>query len=186
MHVWPTKFADAHALYAGCSARHSLIDAKAIEMTSTALLACAAASAAARSREAADEAFRSGVRAHIADRLPEAVSLYRTALQHDPSNFQVLNNLGGAHLKLELDGGEQQRERRSQRLREAEQSLVAAVRLAPTFYDARLNLGMLRRHQGRLTEALSASSPSCNLCTSACPRSTNDATGCTPLSKPQP
>ena len=39
---------------------------------------------------------------------------------------------------------------------EAERSIVAALRLAPEFYDAYMNLGVLRRHQGRVDDAISA------------------------------
>eukprot|EP00966_Prymnesium_polylepis_P311692 7202272-Prymnesium_polylepis.1 len=105
------------------------------------------------------EAFHRGVRLHLEDKLEEATWWYRRALFYEPDNVQVLNNLGGALLKRAMATSEQQGSQSAplgSRHAEAETALVSAVRLAPDFYDARLNLAMMRRYQGRLDDAVSA------------------------------
>ena len=92
----------------------------------------------------AEALYHAGVRHHLDGRLPEAVASYRRALLARPAYPQVLNNLGGALLRLDGSGPHE----------EAARALVGATELDPLFADAYLNLGLLHRTQGRLDAAV--------------------------------
>ena len=78
--------------------------------------------------------------AHQEGRLEEAERLYRSALENQPTNSIIRNNLGVALQGLG-------------RLDEAEASYRKAIELKPDYFEAHLNLGNLLKGLGRLKEA---------------------------------
>ena len=78
--------------------------------------------------------------AHQEGRLEEAERLYRSALENQPTNSIIRNNLGVALQGLG-------------RLDEAEASYRKAIELKPDYFEAHLNLGNLLKRLGRLKEA---------------------------------
>ena len=100
---------------------------------------------------AAASAFAAGARHHTAGRLGEAVHEYRRALRLAPAYPAVLSNLGGA-LVQQAEGASQG----AAALEEAALLLRSAVRAAPRFSDAYVNLGICCRRRGKTGEALAA------------------------------
>ena len=102
----------------------------------------------------ADRLYRAGVTHHLAERNAEAADAYERAIALVPTHGAVHNNRGALHLKLS-ESATQQKERDAHRAT-AESSLRAATRHAPDGLDAYVNLGVLYRGDGRLTEAIAA------------------------------
>jgi tetratricopeptide (TPR) repeat protein len=100
----------------------------------------------------ADVHFRAGVQHQLKERFAEAIAEYEVALSLEPSHAPVLNNHGGALMKLAEQASGQELRRRHQKA--AETSLRAATNFAPSTLDAYYNLGILLRGSHRLDEAL--------------------------------
>ena len=90
-----------------------------------------------------DAVFHAGVRLHLADRYPEAIRQYASALAAAPAYPAVLNNLGGAYIRTSRDA-------------EAATALRQAARLAPAFADAYTNLAVALRNVGETSAAVDA------------------------------
>jgi uncharacterized protein (TIGR02466 family) len=93
----------------------------------------------------ADVHFRAGVQHQLKERFAEAIAEYEVALSLEPSHAPVLNNHGGALMKLAEQASGQELRRRHQKA--AETSLRAATNFAPSTLDAYYNLGILLREK---------------------------------------
>jgi len=77
-----------------------------------------------------------------------ALQSYGRALELDPDNASVLNNIGGVHLALFL------RSRQEQELIQAERNFKKALEIDPRLFSACNGLGIAFRKSGRKAEAI--------------------------------
>lgn len=123
----------------------------------------------------AQEHFQNGLQRHRAGDLQGAATLYRKALEADPTHFDACNNLGVVFascgetepalvccreaIKMHPDSLDARINltaalHAAGRIDDAAEALAEAIRLAPEESALHMNLGLLRRQQGRRQDAM--------------------------------